>query len=391
MSSAFEVKASFKLGIIGGGQLARMSSYQAFRMGMQVGAVCSPSGTDPMEQVTPHIFRGDVSGYETLMELAKWADVITLENEFLDADVLARVQKDSGTPVYPSPETFRLIENKRIEKETFSDAGIPVARFMVVSGDDDLKKAGAKLGWPYVLKSSKGGYDGYGNAMVANQDEARRGFDKLGGNAGREVIAEETISFVKELAVMVARNEHGAVAYPCVETIQENHICTRVITPARVDRDLREQCERLAIKAAEAIDGKGMFGFEFFLTEEGELLLNESAPRPHNSGHYSIEACTASQFENHVRAVCGLPLAEPNMRSNAAVMINMLGIGSGDAVLSCSERPDTDNEEVHIHSYGKLQCRDGRKMGHFTVMGENPDAALERALKLESIIQIKGR
>lgn len=391
MSNAFEVKASFKMGIIGGGQLARMSSYQAFRMGMQIGAVCSPSGNDPMEQVTPHIFRGDVSGYETLMELANWADVITLENEFLDADVLARVQKDSGTPVYPSPETFRLIENKRIEKETFSDAGIPVARFMVVSCDDDLKKAGAKLGWPYVLKSSKGGYDGYGNAMVANQDEARRGFDKLGGNKGREVIAEETITFVKELAVMVARNEHGAVAYPCVETIQENHICTRVIAPARVDRNLREQCEKLAIKAAEAIDGKGMFGFEFFLTEEGEILLNESAPRPHNSGHYSIEACTASQFENHVRAVCGLPLAEPKMRSNSAVMINMLGISSGEAILSCSERPDTDNEEVHIHSYGKLQCRDGRKMGHFTVMGENPEAVLERALKLERIIQIKGQ
>jgi len=390
MSSAFEVKASFKLGIIGGGQLARMSAYQAYRLGMQVGAVCSPSGTDPMEQLTPHIFRGDVSGYETLMEIAKWADVITLENEFLDADVLARVQKDSGTPVYPSPETFRLIENKRIEKETFRDAGIPVAGFMVITSENDLKKAGAKLGWPFVLKSSKGGYDGYGNAMVANQDEARKGFNKLGGNDGREVIAEETIEFVKELAVMVARNEHGAVAYPCVETIQENHICTKVIAPARVERHIREKCEALALKAAEAIDGKGMFGFEFFLTGDGELLLNESAPRPHNSGHYTIEACQASQFENHVRAVAGLPLVKPEMRTNTAVMINLLGQGDGDAVLRCSEVPDSDNEDVHIHSYGKLKCRTGRKMGHYTVLGENPEMVYERALKLQDYIQITG-
>ncbi len=387
MSTSFELPASFRLGFIGGGQLARMSAMQAFRFGIEVGAVCSESGSDPMEKVTPTIFRGDVSDYDTLMKLAEWANVITLENEFLDADVLAKVEQDSGTPVFPSPETFRLIENKRIEKETFRNAGIPVAPFRVVKSEEELPKTGMQLGWPYMLKSSKGGYDGYGNKKVSNFAQAEAGFRALGGTEGREVIAEKNVSFTRELAVMVARNEQGTVTYPCCETIQENHICTRVIVPAPVNRSIRDTCESLARKAAEAINGKGLFGFEFFLTEDDELLLNESAPRPHNSGHFSIEACSVSQFENHVRAVCGLPPVQPTMRFNAAVMVNLLGKSSGDAVLKLPDYGQND-EEIHVHAYGKTTARPGRKMGHLTVLGNNPDTVLKRALQAESDTRI---
>jgi 5-(carboxyamino)imidazole ribonucleotide synthase len=385
MSHPFAVSSGFKLGIIGGGQLARMTAYEAFRYGIKVGAVCQPSGKDPMEEVTPHVFRGGVSDPDTLEKLANWADVITLENEFLDADVLAEVQKRTGTPVFPSPETFRLIENKRIEKETFRNAGIPVADFCVVGSIEELPKIGARMGWPFILKSSKGGYDGYGNVFAGNKAEAEAGFRKLGGDQGREIIAEECVNFTKELAVMVARNEHGMVAYPCVETVQENHICKQVMAPAPISRDLRDQTVALAKKATEAIDGKGMFGFEFFLDEHGQILLNESAPRPHNSGHFSIEACSASQFHNHFRAVAGLPLIEPVMRYPSAVMINLLGKENGEAVLRMP-RLEPGQEEVHLHSYGKKDGRIGRKMGHITVLGANDRAVLKKAQEVETAV-----
>lgn len=387
MSHPFALPSRFKLGIIGGGQLARMTAYEAFRYGIRVGAVCQPAGLDPMEEVTPHIFRGGVSDFSTLRKLAEWADVITLENEFLDAEVLSRVQQETGTPVFPSPETFRLIENKRIEKETFRNAGIPVADFCVIHSRKELPEVGARMGWPFMMKSSKGGYDGYGNVLARNKAEAEAGFRKLGGEEGHEIIAEECVNFSKELAVMVARNEHGIIAYPCVETVQENHICERVIAPARISRDLRNKAVALAKKAAEAIQGKGVFGFEFFLDEQGEILLNESAPRPHNSGHFSIEACSASQFHNHFRAVAGLPLIQPVMRHPAALMVNLLGKTEGKAVLKMPVIAH-GQEEVHLHSYGKKQSRIGRKMGHITVLGANYDAVLKKAQEVETAVLV---
>lgn len=381
------LSSSFKLGIIGGGQLARMSAYQAFRYGIQVGAVTSPSGIDPMEEVTPHVFRGSINDFDTLKKLADWADVITLENEFLDGDLLERLKQETGTPIYPDPSSFKKIENKRIEKETFSNAGIPVAPFMVINNPDDLKEAGTTFGWPYILKSSKGGYDGYGNATVKNIKEASEGFSKLGGTSGREIIAEQRIAFTHELAVLTARNEHGMVIYPCVETIQENHICTKVIAPARIPRALRVQACELAAAATEAINGKGLFAFEFFLTADNSILLNESAPRPHNSGHYTIETCITSQFENHVRTVIGLPPAAVDMRAPAAVMINILGKVNGAATAK-NEQHFGFEKDTHLHVYGKKDSRIGRKMGHITLLGTHSDELLQKAILTEKSIQL---
>lgn len=380
-----ELASDYKLGIIGGGQLARMSAYQAYRYGIQVGAITSVSGNDPMEQVTPHIFRGGVSDFDTLKKLADWADVVTLENEFLDGDVLQQIQEQTGTPIYPTPASFKKIENKRIEKDTFRNAGIPVARYMVIQEPDDLSKAGAKFGWPYILKSSKGGYDGYGNASVSSAEEAAKAFSKLGGTAGKEIIAEERVDFVKELAVITARNKFGMVTYPCVETIQENHICKTVIAPARIPKALREQACELARAATEAINGIGLFAFEFFLTDDNQILLNESAPRPHNSGHYTIEGCKVSQFENHVRTVTGLPPAPAPMLAPAAVMINLLGKVTGKAVLQLNG-DIRDYEHAHVHVYGKSDSRKGRKMGHITLTGQNQEELLEKAAYLEQKI-----
>ena len=375
------------LGFLGGGQLARMSALQAFRFGIKTAVYATGSVPEPVEFMTPLVTKSDFNTIEDMIAFAKSCDVVTLENEFIDSGLLKKMRDESGTPMYPSPESFELIENKFIEKETFANAGIPVAPYTLVCNEADMIDFGEAHGWPYVLKSSKGGYDGYGNAFAANIEEAKAGFAKLGGDKGRDILAEAMVPFVKELAVQVVRNETGTAAYPCCETIQENHICKVVISPAPIAEDLQQKAVELAIKAIEAIDGKGIFAFEFFLTEDGTILLNESAPRPHNSGHYTIEGCVTSQFENHVRAVLGLPLGSTKMRRPAAVMINLLGTDKRDAQVDHYDKVISE-PDAHLHMYGKLQSKPGRKMGHVTVLGDNTDETLARAYRLTEGMRI---
>jgi 5-(carboxyamino)imidazole ribonucleotide synthase len=313
--------------------------------------------------------------------------VLTLENEFISSVVLEEVQEKSSTPIYPSPKSFALIENKLIEKQTFEEAGIPVTPYELIQNEDDLTAFGDKYGWPFMLKSSKGGYDGYGNETIRNNDEAVMAFENLGGNSDRDILAEAFVDFTKELAVQVARNETGHVVYPCCETVQKNHICVGVQTPAQVDDSIRKKAQELAVKAAEAIDGKGIYAFEFFLKEDDELLLNESAPRPHNSGHYTIEGCITSQFENHVRAVLGLPLGSAKLRSPAVAMINLLGTNDRKSqVYNASKALKT--ADGHLHIYGKVDSRTGRKMGHFTMLGDELNETYERGQELTKEIEI---
>jgi len=231
----------------------------------------------------------------------------------------------------------------------------------------------------------KRGYDGYGNATVKSLEDAVKAFESLGGKKGQIVIAEAFVPYSMELAVMVARNNTGVVVYPCVESIQQDHICKEIIVPARITYELRIQTQELAVAAIEAIDGIGMFGFEFFLTTDNQILLNESAPRPHNSGHYTIEGCVTSQFENHVRAVCGLPLGPTDLVKPIATMINILGKRKGVAKVEEFD-PVMYSRSAHLHIYGKSESKIGRKMGHITVLGDEIDSTLERARNMESQI-----
>lgn len=381
------LSSDFIIGFLGAGQLARMSALQAFRYGMQVAVFSDRPEDEPVQFMTPHSYSGSFSDVDSMIDFARKCDVITLENEFIDSEILKELRERSETPIYPSPESFALIENKRIEKETFEQAGIPVTPYKVVSGLEDLKSFGETHGWPYLLKSSKGGYDGYGNKTVSNQDEALGAFDQLGGNKGHEILAEAFVDFTHELAVQVARNETGHVIYPCCETVQENHICVAVKSPAPVPEHIREKAGELALKATEAIDGKGIFAFEFFLTTSGDVLLNESAPRPHNSGHYTIEGCITSQFENHVRAVCGLPLGAAEMIEPAAVMINLLGTQNRNAEVEHA-LDALSEQNGHLHSYGKIQSKTGRKMAHYTLLGEDAEELHSKGLKLTRSIDI---
>lgn len=381
-----ELRSDFTLGLIGGGQLARMSAYQAFRFGIRL-AIYAGDPDEPGNYTTPFTHQGQANDWESLLAFARSCDVITLENEFIDADLLLRLRNESKTPIYPTPESFAKIADKRIEKETFAKAGIPVARWMVPSSNDELPELGLDLGYPYVMKSSKGGYDGYGNRTVHTLEEAHQAWEALGGSQGRAIIAEAFVPFRMELAVQVARNHTGIVVYPCCESIQKGHICSTIIVPARIDPDLQQQAQDMAVAACEAIDGIGLFAFEFFLTEQNELLLNESAPRPHNSGHYTIEACVSSQFENHIRAVLGLPLGSSLLRRPTAVMVNLLGKRNQPAT---AEHVDTllETADAHLHLYGKLHSKIGRKMGHITLLGDNVEELLTSATHLANSIEL---
>lgn len=381
------IKATTKIGFLGAGQLARMSALQAFRFGIQVAVFSDRSENEPVQFMTPYSTSGSFESVDDMVAFAKDCDVITLENEFISSEILKEVQERSGTPIYPSPDSFALIENKLIEKQTFEQASIPVTPYRLIRSEEDLLSFGKEHGWPYLLKSSKGGYDGYGNKTVKDPESAKQAFTDLGGAQGHDIIAEAFVDFTNELAVQVARNETGTVVYPCCETVQENHICVAVLSPAPVEEKYREKAQELALRAMEAIDAKGIFAFEFFLTKAGQVLLNESAPRPHNSGHYTIEGCVTSQFENHVRAVLGLPLGSSKMNKPAVAMINLLGTHNRPA--------ETDHitealaaENGHLHVYGKLDSKVGRKMAHYTLLGDNLDETYKKARKLTENIEI---
>lgn len=381
------LSTKLKFGFLGAGQLARMSALQAFRFGIQVAVFSDRTEDEPVQFMTPYSASGSFDSVDDMVEFAKECDVITLENEFISSDILKEVQEKSGTPIYPSPESFALIENKLIEKQTFEAAGIPVTPYKLVDDVSSLKKFGELYGWPFMLKSSKGGYDGYGNETVHNLEEAKKAFSNLGGDKGQDILAEAFVDFTKELAVQVARNETGTAVYPCCETVQKNHICVAVLSPAPVEDKFQKKAQELALKATEAIDGKGIFAYEFFLTTDGEILLNESAPRPHNSGHYTIEGTVASQFENHVRAVLGLPLGSTQLNKPAVAMINLLGTHKRPAQVEYIKEP-LSTENGHLHVYGKTGSKVGRKMAHYTLLGENLEETYKKAMHVTRKIEI---
>jgi len=381
------LEAGFTIGFLGAGQLARMSSLQAARFGIRTAVFSDRDEPEPVEFITPLSFKGSFSDVDSMIDFAEACDLITLENEFIDSSVLFELRERTGTPIYPSPESFSLIEDKEIEKLTFIDAGIPVTPSRIVNSIDEISAFADEFGWPVMLKSSKGGYDGYGNRTVHHPGEAKEAFDQLGGNSGREILAESYVEFTHELAVQVARTRNESVVYPCVETVQKDHICVAVKAPANIDPILAKEAQKLAAQAAETIDGIGIFAFEFFLTTDGQILLNETAPRPHNSGHYTIEGCVTSQFENHIRAITGLPLGSTEQTTKAAVMINLLGTRNGTARVDFAEEA-MKLKNGHLHVYGKTRSKPGRKMAHFTLLGDNPESIYKEAIQKTLNIQI---
>lgn len=373
-----------RIGILGGGQLARMSAYQAYKLGYEI-AILEKTANSPAGMMTKNDFVGWVDDDKVMRGFAKSSDIVTLENEFVDYQRLEFIEK-LGKKVIPSPKTISLIQDKLIQKNTLKKNNIPVADFVKVDDKSSYDKIAAKLGDKFILKSRKMGYDGYGNFSVKNKKDFEEGIKKLASRHS-ELMAEKFINFDMELAIMVARSKKEIKTYPVVRTIQKNHICHTVIAPAGLSKNVARKAEKIAVDAVKAIKGYGIFGIEMFIVKGKEILVNEMAPRPHNSGHYTIEACVTSQFENHIRAVLNLPLGSTEMVKPYAVMINLLGKREGDGVVANYDEV-LANKDIHLHIYGKEKSRIGRKMGHITVLGDHLKKTLSLAKKAEKITNI---
>lgn len=371
------------IGILGGGQLARMSAYQAFKLGFDI-AILEKEKNSPAGQLTKNEFVGWVDSEDILKAFSDRSDIITLENEFVDFHFLEKIEK-WGKKVIPSSKTISLIQDKLIQKKTLLKNGISVPKFTSINDKSSYKNVLEVLGKKFILKSRKMGYDGYGNAEIKNEKDFNEALVRL-SSRHQQLMAEEFIQFEKELAIMVVRTKKETKVYPVVETIQKNHICHIVIAPAQIQNKLIKAAKEIAVASVEAVKGYGIFGIEMFLSGN-KILVNEMAPRPHNSGHYTIEACTTSQFENHIRAVLNLPLGSAEMIKPYAVMINLLGKKNG-AGIADNYSEALSNPDIHLHIYGKEKSRLGRKMGHITLLGDDLNKILKTARKFEKLIMI---
>jgi 5-(carboxyamino)imidazole ribonucleotide synthase len=368
------------LGILGGGQLGRMTLQAASVLGLDV-VIAERFPDSPAARLTSQsiLFKGGWDDPEALDRLANLAPVVTLENEFVDWRVLQALE-ERGTRVLPAPTCVGVVQDKLLQKQALACAELPVPMFREVANPAGLIAAADELGWPMMLKARRDGYDGRGNVVVRDAAQAESSFAALGWPQ-RGLFAEAFIEFERELASLVVRGIDGQVAqYPVVETRQDPtlHICREVLAPADLPPEVASHAAGIARAAVEAVAGVGAFGVELFLLPDRQVCINELAPRPHNSAHYSIEACWSSQFDNHVRAVLGLPLGDPGMRAPAAAMVNLLGTRDGpmlDQDLSAA----LAEAHAFVHLYGKVENRRGRKMGHVTALGATPDEALAAA------------
>lgn len=370
-----------RLGILGGGQLAQMLTQAAVSLGVET-VIFERQADSPAARLTKHEIVGDWADAEKLREFISLCDVVTLENEFVDVAVLEQIAA-ADVRVFPTADTLRRVQDKLVQKQTLQAHGLPVPPFVAVNTPEDVLNFASAHGYPVVVKARRDGYDGYGNATIRHADDIPAAWEKLGGRA---LMVEAFVPFVRELAVMVVRAQDGEVrTYPVVETVQQDHICHVVRAPATISAESRAQAKHIAAEAVNTIDGVGVFGVELFQLADDSIIYNEIAPRPHNSGHYTIEACITSQFENHIRAVLGWPLGQTVMIAPCAVMVNTLGRTEGDTP------PDAARGALwvagaHVHVYGKRQTRTGRKMGHITVLGADLDDAEAAARQAAELI-----
>ncbi len=374
-----------RIGIFGGGQLAQMLTQAASALGLAT-AIFERTPDSPAGRLTQHEIVGAWNDPVALARFAAACDLVTLENEFVDATILAQLEAQ-GLPVYPTAATVSLVQDKLTQKETLAAAGLAVPAFRGVTSPAAVVQAGADLGWPLVLKARRNGYDGYGNATLHTPAEVPAAWQRLARGDGA-LLVEAWVPFVRELAVMVARGRDGVSrAYPVVETVQQQHICQLVRAPALLPPEEAAVATALSLKAVEAVHGIGIFGVELFELADGRVLFNELAPRPHNSGHYTIEGCATSQFENHLRAILGWPLGSVALRAPAVVMLNLLGRRTGP-VRPADLREALAVQGAHFHLYGKREARVGRKLGHVTALGATLAEAEAIARQAADLVQL---
>lgn len=380
--SEADIVASTHIGIIGGGQLGLMISEAGRAMGYGGLTVLDATPQAPASAIVQQI-EGGLKDPQALRKLAECSDILTYEIEHINTEALKQLQAEGHT-IHPSPQILAIIQNKYRQKEFLSEHDIPVAPFRAVETRADIEELAHAWGYPLVLKARKDAYDGRGNARINTPEDIDSALARL---AGRELYVEQCLDLEKELGVMIARNERGEiVSHPVVEMIHERDICQTVLAPAPISSRLLEEAKTIAHQAIAHLNGIGIFGVEMFLDKAGKLWLNEIAPRPHNLGHYTIEACQTSQFEQHLRAITNLSLGETEMRYPAAVMINILGERNGPVEVRWLK--DFSSPHVFVHLYGKRETRIDRKMGHITVIGDNLEDVYQLAREVRASLSI---
>jgi phosphoribosylaminoimidazole carboxylase len=358
------------VGVLGGGQLGRMLGEAANRLGVKL--VFLDKEASPAKQITAHgdHVTGSFKDASKIRELAGKCDILTIEIEHVDTAVLQQITESKHATVEPSWQTIRTIQDKYEQKLHLTKAKVAVAEAISLddNSEQELKKIGQELGYPYMLKSRKEAYDGRGNFPIKSEADIPAAIDFFKNPGPHTLYAEKWASFTKELAVMVVQTNKGPLAFPAVETVHENSICKLVYAPARgVSTATLRIAEELAKRAVGSFEGKGVYGVEMFLLPNDELLVNEIAPRPHNSGHYTIEACPLSQYDAHLRAILDLSIPEESLRMREpAIMLNILG-GETPAAHLELVKAAVNNPRTSVHLYGKGDGTKGRKMGHITV------------------------
>lgn len=372
--------ASPRVAMVGGGQLSRMTAAPAAALGIGL-RVLALDPSESAAQVVADVVLGRHDDLDALCRLADGSDVVTFDHEHVPPEHL-RTLEESGVAVRPGPEALVHAQDKLLMREALDHAGLPCPAWRHVESADDIDAVGAALGWPFILKVSRGGYDGRGVWVIADAEEGRRVMEQTPLAPGARWLAEERVAFTRELAAQVARSPHGqAVAYPVVRTVQVDGMCSEVIAPCPdLDDDRALEAQRIALEIARVLDVTGMLAVELFDTPEG-LIVNELAMRPHNSGHWTIDGAVTSQFENHLRAVLDLPLGDPRPRARWSVMVNVVGPAdtSGLPPLHEAYRHVLARDPgLKVHLYGK-EMRPGRKLGHVTAVGDDLDDLLARA------------
>ncbi|WP_110934195.1 5-(carboxyamino)imidazole ribonucleotide synthase [Paenibacillus bouchesdurhonensis] len=360
------------IGVLGGGQLGRMMTLAGTNLGYRF-VTLDPTPSSPCGQVAEQI----VAGYddqEAARGLAERSDVITYEFENVDAEVAALLEELSYVP--QGSQLLYTTQHRLREKRAVEAAGATVAPYAEISSEQQLREAVARLGIPSVLKTATGGYDGKGQWVIRSEAEISPAYAEL-SQAGTELVLEQFIPFVKELSVIAARSPRGEIrTFPVAENIHVDNILHASIVPARIEQEVQREAERLAARIAESMGAVGLLAVEMFLTGDGRIYVNELAPRPHNSGHYTMEACTTSQFEQHIRAICNLPLGESKLLT-PVVMVNVLGehveavaeaVSAGNWGSLGPDAAASANLVPKVHLYGKTGSAAKRKMGHVNIL-----------------------
>jgi len=359
------------IGIIGGGQLGRMMALSAKEMGYKI-AVLDPTPNSPCGQVSDIEITAEYSNIEAIKQLAKVSDVITYEFENIDVNALEYLDEHSYLP--QGSELLKLTRNRLTEKTAIQNLGIKVAPFRLVENEEQFSEAVTKIGLPAVLKTTTGGYDGKGQVVLRSEEDFVEALELV---KKQQCILEGWVPFEKELSIIVARNSNGEVnTFPIAENVHINQILHTSSVPANTSKSVIETAENYAKKVASSFHLVGVLALELFVTEDEQVYINELAPRPHNTGHYTMEAVETSQFKQHIRAVCNLPLGNTELLK-PVVMVNILG-EHVEEVLNVMQNDST----LNVHLYGKEESKKGRKMGHINIMATSTELAMQKVQEL---------